>query len=130
LVRILILKCKREFDEVLSGYKPDQMVKRWKNQHFEDHLCPRPQGTSLTIRSFPMIQTNYFFLTMLGWLGPSLHLKYQHSLGSWVKHDTSAQAPELSPVLSLFSLGDFYTWFFNTERSKPSRFADWLPKYT
>jgi hypothetical protein len=23
------------------------MVQRWKNQRFEDHLCPLPQGTSL-----------------------------------------------------------------------------------
>jgi hypothetical protein len=30
-----------EYDEVLSGYQP--------GQHFEDHLCPRPQGTSLTM---------------------------------------------------------------------------------
>jgi hypothetical protein len=25
------------------------MVERWENQRFEDHLCPRPQGTSLTL---------------------------------------------------------------------------------
>jgi hypothetical protein len=37
-----------EYDEVLSGYQPGQMVEQWANQHFEDHLCPRPQGTSLT----------------------------------------------------------------------------------
>jgi hypothetical protein len=35
------------YDEVFSGYQLGQMVERWKNQHFEDHLCPRPQGTSL-----------------------------------------------------------------------------------
>jgi hypothetical protein len=38
-----------EYDEVLSGYQPGQMVERWKNQSFEDHLCPRPQVTSLTM---------------------------------------------------------------------------------
>jgi hypothetical protein len=42
-----------KFDEVLSGQQPGQMVKRWKNQRFEDHLCPRPQGTSLTITAQP-----------------------------------------------------------------------------
>jgi hypothetical protein len=35
-----------EFDKVLSGYQPGQMK---KNQRFEDHLCPRPQGTSLIV---------------------------------------------------------------------------------
>jgi len=35
-------------DEVLSGYQPGQMVERWKKQRFEDHLCLRPQGTSLS----------------------------------------------------------------------------------
>jgi len=41
-----------EFDEVLLGYQPGQMVERWKKkkkQHFKDHLCPRPQGTSLVL---------------------------------------------------------------------------------
>jgi hypothetical protein len=38
-----------EYDEVLSGYQPGQMVERWKNQRFEYHLCPRPQGSGLTI---------------------------------------------------------------------------------
>jgi hypothetical protein len=38
-----------EYDEVLSGYQPGQVVERWENQRFEDHLCPRPQGTSLTM---------------------------------------------------------------------------------
>jgi hypothetical protein len=37
------------YDEVLSGYQPGQMVERWANQSFEDHLCPRPQDTSLTM---------------------------------------------------------------------------------
>jgi hypothetical protein len=35
-----------EYDEVFLGYQPGQMIERWKNQCFEDHLCPRPQGTS------------------------------------------------------------------------------------
>jgi hypothetical protein len=34
-----------EYD-VFSGYQPGQMVEWWENQHFEDHLCPRPQGAS------------------------------------------------------------------------------------
>jgi hypothetical protein len=38
-----------EYDEVLSGYQPGQMVERWANQRFKDHLCPCPQGTSLTM---------------------------------------------------------------------------------
>jgi hypothetical protein len=38
-----------EYDEILSGYRyqPGQMVEQWANQHFEDHLCPHPQGTNL-----------------------------------------------------------------------------------
>jgi len=36
-----------EYDEVLSRYHAGQIVERWKNQRFEDHLCPRPQGASL-----------------------------------------------------------------------------------
>jgi hypothetical protein len=38
-----------EYDEVFSGYQPGQIVEKWKNQHFKDHLCPRPQGTSLIV---------------------------------------------------------------------------------
>jgi hypothetical protein len=38
-----------EYDEVLSGYQPGQMVERFANQRSEDHLCPRPQGTSPTM---------------------------------------------------------------------------------
>jgi hypothetical protein len=37
------------YDEVFSGYQLGQMVGQWKNQCFEDHLCPRPQGTSLIV---------------------------------------------------------------------------------
>jgi hypothetical protein len=36
-----------KYDEVVSGYQPGQMVERRKNQRFEDHLCPHPQGTCL-----------------------------------------------------------------------------------
>jgi hypothetical protein len=35
------------YDEVFLGYRLGQMVERWENQRFEDHLCPCPQGTSL-----------------------------------------------------------------------------------
>jgi hypothetical protein len=35
-----------EYDEILSGYQPGQMIERWANQRFEDHLCPRHQGTA------------------------------------------------------------------------------------
>jgi len=38
-------ECTEKYDEVLSGYQPGKMVERWANQHFEDHLCPRPQDT-------------------------------------------------------------------------------------
>jgi hypothetical protein len=37
--------CNKKF----SGYQPCQLVKRRKkNQRFEDHLCPRLQGTDVT----------------------------------------------------------------------------------
>jgi len=35
--------------DIFSGYQPSQMVERRKNQLYEDHLCPRPQGTSLIV---------------------------------------------------------------------------------
>jgi hypothetical protein len=41
-----IVKVKVKYDEVFSGYQPGQMFERWANQRFEDHLCPRPQGTT------------------------------------------------------------------------------------
>jgi hypothetical protein len=53
-----------EYDEVLSGYQPGQMIERWANQRFEDHLCPRPQGTSLT-----MVGKNILTKYMYTWLG-------------------------------------------------------------
>jgi hypothetical protein len=34
-----------KYNKILSGYQLHQVVKRRKNQHFENHLCPRPQGT-------------------------------------------------------------------------------------
>jgi hypothetical protein len=34
-----------EYDEVLLGYQPGQMVEWWKNQCFKDHLCPHTLGT-------------------------------------------------------------------------------------
>jgi hypothetical protein len=39
-----------EYNEVLSGYQPGRMVERCKNQRFEDHPCPLPQGEQLLIR--------------------------------------------------------------------------------
>jgi hypothetical protein len=50
-----------QYDEVLSGYRPGQMVERWANQRFEDHLCPRPPGTSLTMVG-KNILTKYIYL--------------------------------------------------------------------
>jgi hypothetical protein len=41
-----------EYDEVLLGYQPGQMVEQWKNQHFEDHLCPCPQVGIFTVQPF------------------------------------------------------------------------------
>jgi len=32
------------YDEVFSGYQPGKVVQFCRNQRFEDHLCPRPQG--------------------------------------------------------------------------------------
>jgi hypothetical protein len=32
------------FNEVFSGYQPGEVVQFFRDQHFEDHLCPRPQG--------------------------------------------------------------------------------------
>jgi hypothetical protein len=43
-----------EYEEVLSGCQLGQMVEQWKNQCFEDHLCPHPQGTSLTSQPFDL----------------------------------------------------------------------------
>jgi hypothetical protein len=37
-------KCSSSYDEVFLGYQLGQMVEWWENQHFEDHLCPHPQG--------------------------------------------------------------------------------------
>jgi hypothetical protein len=37
-----------KYNKIFSVYQPRQMVKWQKIQHFEDHLCPRPQGTEVT----------------------------------------------------------------------------------
>jgi hypothetical protein len=50
-----------EYDEVLLGYQPGQMVEQWENQCFKDHLCPCPQGTSLTMVG-KNILTKYIYL--------------------------------------------------------------------
>jgi len=54
-----------EYDEVFSGYQPGQMVERWKNQRFEDHLCPRPQGTSHNQTSTLRTRTEMVFETLV-----------------------------------------------------------------
>jgi hypothetical protein len=36
-----------EYNEVLSGYHPSQVVERRKNQRFEHHLCYRSQGADM-----------------------------------------------------------------------------------
>jgi hypothetical protein len=36
------------YNKIYLGYKPCKMVKRWKNQHFKDHLYPHHQGTLMT----------------------------------------------------------------------------------
>jgi len=46
-----------EYDEVLLGYHSGQIVERWKNQRFEDHLCPRPQGTSLIMAKYDIVMS-------------------------------------------------------------------------
>jgi hypothetical protein len=33
-----------EYSEVFSGYQPGEVVQFCRDQRFEDHLCPRPQG--------------------------------------------------------------------------------------
>jgi hypothetical protein len=40
---------RRQYNKILSGYQPRQVVKWRKNQRFEDHLCPRAQGTEVPI---------------------------------------------------------------------------------
>jgi hypothetical protein len=32
------------YNEVFSDYQPGKVVQFCRNQRFEDHLCPRPQG--------------------------------------------------------------------------------------
>jgi hypothetical protein len=38
-----------EYNEVLSGYRSGQVLERWENKRFVDHLCRRPQGTDMDI---------------------------------------------------------------------------------
>jgi hypothetical protein len=33
-----------EYNEVFSGYQPGEVVQFSRDQHFEDHICPRPHG--------------------------------------------------------------------------------------
>jgi hypothetical protein len=33
-----------EYNEVFSGYQPGEVIQFSRDQHFKDHLCPRPQG--------------------------------------------------------------------------------------
>jgi hypothetical protein len=40
---------KEKHNKIFLGYQQHQVVEWRKNQHFEDHLCPRPQGTEKTI---------------------------------------------------------------------------------
>jgi hypothetical protein len=43
----LLLEFNNGYNEVLLGYELGQVVEQWKNQHFEDHLCPRPQDADM-----------------------------------------------------------------------------------
>jgi len=36
-----------QYNEILSGYQPSQVVQRWKNQRSENHVCLHPQATQL-----------------------------------------------------------------------------------
>jgi hypothetical protein len=42
-------------NNIFPGYQPCQLVKRRKNQRFEDHLCPRLQGTDVSGESVHVI---------------------------------------------------------------------------
>lgn len=35
-------------NKIFSGYRPCQVAKRRTTQRFQDHLCPRPQGTNVS----------------------------------------------------------------------------------
>jgi hypothetical protein len=48
-----------EYGKVFSGYQPGQMVERCKNQRFVEHLCPRPQGTSLVNQTLVFSPLNH-----------------------------------------------------------------------
>jgi hypothetical protein len=36
-----------KYNKIFSSYQQRQLVEWQKNQHFEDHLHPHPQGTEL-----------------------------------------------------------------------------------
>jgi hypothetical protein len=58
-----------EYDEVLSGYQPGQMVERWENWRFKVHLCPRPRPSTLRTRTEMVFETLFFSpLNHLTWL--------------------------------------------------------------
>jgi hypothetical protein len=40
-------------NKIFLGYQPCQVVEWQKNQRFEDHLCPRPQGTEVAGENQP-----------------------------------------------------------------------------
>jgi hypothetical protein len=37
-----------KYNKIFSGYQPRQLVEWRKNQRFEDHFRPRPQGTEVS----------------------------------------------------------------------------------
>jgi hypothetical protein len=45
------------YNKVLSAYQLDQVFERWKEQRFEDYLCPRPQGTDMAAEHLYRIYT-------------------------------------------------------------------------
>jgi hypothetical protein len=42
-------------NKIFLGYQPCQLVKRWKNQRFEGHLCPHLEGTDVSGESVRVI---------------------------------------------------------------------------
>jgi hypothetical protein len=83
-----------QYDEVLSGYQPGQMVERWANQRFEDYLCPRPQGTSLTIVE-KNILTKYMYTRPGLWLWLEEVLVSGHyDLRTWYQQISANQSWE------------------------------------
>jgi hypothetical protein len=43
-VSMKLLQLIKMYNEVFSGYQPGEVVQFSRDQRFEDHLCPRPQG--------------------------------------------------------------------------------------